>query len=167
MTLRRSFFRRSVWVATAIPATTGVVHEAGVPARPSISTRQRRHEPKASSESVAQSFGTLMPASIAARMIDVPSGTDTVKPSMVKLTVLSVLAAGVPKSISLISAMSGSLFGGGEPAARAEILGKMLQCAQHGIRREPAQRAQQTELHGHAQLFDQRHIRRDILAAPD
>ena len=37
--------------------------------------------------SVAQSFGTLMPASIAARMIEVPSGTVTSWPSMVSVTV--------------------------------------------------------------------------------
>ena len=53
----------------------GVVQEAGVPARPSISIRQSRQEPKASTMSVAQSFGICVPASIAARMIEVPSGT--------------------------------------------------------------------------------------------
>jgi hypothetical protein len=35
-------------VRTTIPAATGVVQAAGVPARPSISTRQTRQEPKAS-----------------------------------------------------------------------------------------------------------------------
>ena len=69
-----------------MPGATGVVQEAGVPARPSISTRHRRQLPKLSSESVAQSFGTLMPASIAARMIEVPSGTVTSWPSMVSVT---------------------------------------------------------------------------------
>ena len=47
--------------------------------RPSISTRQSRQEPKASTMSVAQSFGILVPISIAARMIEVPSGTVTVR----------------------------------------------------------------------------------------
>ena len=61
-----------------MPGATGVVQEAGVPARPSISTRHRRQLPKLFSVSVAQSFGTLMPASIEARMIEVPSGTVTV-----------------------------------------------------------------------------------------
>ena len=37
-----------------------------------------------------------MPASIAARMIEVPSGTVTAKPSMVSETVFSALDAGVP-----------------------------------------------------------------------
>jgi hypothetical protein len=36
-----------------------------------------RQLPKLFSESVAQSFGTLIPASIEARMIEVPSGTVT------------------------------------------------------------------------------------------
>ena len=89
-------FRRPVWVFTTMPGATGVVQEAGVPARPSISTRQSRHEPKASTMSVAQSFGTLMPASIEARMIEVPSGTETSKPSIVSVTCFSAFEAGVP-----------------------------------------------------------------------
>ena len=44
---------------------------------PSICTRHRRHEPKASSCSVAHSFGILMSASAAARMTEVPAGTVT------------------------------------------------------------------------------------------
>ena len=53
------------------PLGLGVHHHArrdrrraggGVPARPSISTRHRRQEPKASSMSVAQSLGIWMPA---------------------------------------------------------------------------------------------------------
>jgi hypothetical protein len=43
----------------------------------------QRQEPKASTMSVAQSFGTWMPASIEARITEVPSGTSTSKPSMV------------------------------------------------------------------------------------
>jgi hypothetical protein len=49
---------RSVWVCTFIPFSAGVVQDAGVPRRPSISTRHRRQDPNASSESVAQSLGT-------------------------------------------------------------------------------------------------------------
>ncbi|MNH94366.1 hypothetical protein D3C73_469840 [compost metagenome] len=75
---------------------TGVVQEDGVPLRPSTSTRQRRQEPKASTMSVAQSFGIWMPASIEARMIDVPSGTVMARPSMVSVTCLSERDAGVP-----------------------------------------------------------------------
>src|SRR5436305_1662180 len=58
---------RSLFVWTTIPSATGVVHEAGVPLRPSTSIRQSRQEPNASSMSVAQSFGISVPATIAAR----------------------------------------------------------------------------------------------------
>ena len=56
--------------------------------------------------SVAQSFGICVPASIAARMIEVPSGTVTLLPSMVSVTIVSDLERGVPKSISWISDMA-------------------------------------------------------------
>ena len=78
----------------------GVVQEAGVPARPSISIRQSRQEPNASTMSVAQSFGICVPASMAARMIEVPSGTVMLWPSMVSVTIVSDFERGVPKSIS-------------------------------------------------------------------
>jgi hypothetical protein len=79
-----------------MPGATGVVQEAGVPARPLISTRQRRQEPNASIMSVAQSFVIFVPTSIAARMMDVPSGTRTSMPSMVSATVFSEREMGVP-----------------------------------------------------------------------
>lgn len=60
--------------------------------------------------SVAQSFGICVPASIAARMIEVPSGVVTLWPSMVSVTMVSDLERGVPKSISWISDMEASLF---------------------------------------------------------
>ena len=81
-----------VWVRTFMPGSTGVVQEAGCRLRPSISTRQRRQEPKASSVSVAQSFGILMPDSIAARMTEVPAGTVTAWPSIVSVTVVAASA---------------------------------------------------------------------------
>ena len=87
---------RSLAVCTFMPGATGVVQEAGVPLRPSISTRHRRQEPKLFSMSVAQSLGTLMPASAAARMMEVPSGTVTSWPSMLRVTVFSAVTAGVP-----------------------------------------------------------------------
>ena len=90
-----------------MPAAAGVVQEAGVPARPSISTRHRRQEPNACRLSVAQSLGSLIPASMAARMIDVPVGTVMGKPSTVRVMVVSALAAGAPKSISRIRCMGG------------------------------------------------------------
>ena len=92
--------RRSVCVCTTIPGATGVVQEAGVPGRPSISTRHMRQEPKEFSMSVEQSFGILVPTSIAARIIDVPSGTCTDMPSMVTATSVSAFERGVPKSVS-------------------------------------------------------------------
>ena len=55
-----------------------------------------RQEPKASTMSVAQSFGICVPISIAARRIEVPSGTVTCAPSMVSVTDFSDFARGVP-----------------------------------------------------------------------
>ena len=96
MTLRRSRSTRGVWVCTTMPDSTGVVHEAGVPFLPSISTRHSRHEPNGCSESVAHSFGTGVPSSDAARMTEVPAGTVTVKPSISSDTSCSADDAGVP-----------------------------------------------------------------------
>ena len=79
-----------------MPAATGVVQDAGVPPRPSISQRHTRQEPNASNESVAQSFGMRMPASIAARMIDVPAGTVTSCPSIVSVICSVAELSGVP-----------------------------------------------------------------------
>ena len=95
----RIFFTFCDWVETTIPSLTGVVQEEGVPRRPSISTTQRRQEPNASTLSVAQSLGIGIPASIAARMTEVPSEALTSKPSIVRLTGFPILA-GVPRSRS-------------------------------------------------------------------
>jgi hypothetical protein len=46
--------------------------------------------------SVAQSFGISVPISIAARMIDVPSGTVTLCPSIVNVTSFEDFDSGVP-----------------------------------------------------------------------
>ena len=58
---RRGGCRRAACSAcvTFMPCATGVVHEAGSPFMPSICTRHRRQEPKASSCSVAHSLGIL------------------------------------------------------------------------------------------------------------
>ncbi len=88
----RTCFSRSVCVRTTMSLATGVVHDAGMPLRPSTSTRQMRQEPKLSSMSDAHSLGTAMPASMAARMIEVPSATCTFFPSIV--TVTSTLLSG-------------------------------------------------------------------------
>ena len=98
MTLRRTSASRGFWVVTSMPSATSVVHEAGRPLAPSISTRHRRQEPKGSSMSLAQSFGMLMPASAAARMTVVPSGTVTGLPSMVSRTIAVDTLGGAPRS---------------------------------------------------------------------
>jgi len=93
----------SFLVETFIPSATGVVHEDGVPLRPSISTTHSRQEPKAFKRSVAQSFGMSMPHSAAARIIEVSAGTSTVLPSISTLTVSLRFDLGVPKSGSIMS----------------------------------------------------------------
>ncbi len=96
-----------------MPGATGVVQEAGVPARPSISTRHSRQEPNASTMSVAQSFGICVPVSIAARMIEVPSGTVTDLPSIVSVTVFSAFATRACRNrFRGPCVMTVSLFGG-------------------------------------------------------
>ncbi len=96
MTPRRSFASCGVCVVTTMPSSAGVVHDAGVPRRPAISTRHMRHDPNGSRLSVAHSFGILVPSIIAAAMTDVPRGTDTISPSMVSVTKCSLTRIGVP-----------------------------------------------------------------------
>ena len=63
-----------------------------------------------------------MPASIAARMIEVPSGTVTLSPSMVSVTIVPDVERGVPKSVSWISVMAIVLYSAASRrAARVEI----------------------------------------------
>jgi len=69
-----------------MPATTGVVQDEGVPMRASPSTTQSQQEPKASTASVVQSFGTWMPAGPAARITALPGGTVTANPSRMSVT---------------------------------------------------------------------------------
>jgi len=87
-------------VRTFRPSRAGVVHEAGYPFCPSISTRQSRHDPNGSSESVAHSFGILIPASAAARITDDPSGTAIGRPSISSVTMSADWQRGVEKSLS-------------------------------------------------------------------
>src|SRR5262245_47173969 len=102
MTLRRTSATFLFCVVTFMPARASVVHDAGKPLAPSISTKQRRHEPNGSRLSVAQSFGMLMPASAAARNTVVPSGTATATPSIVSVISLADvdLLGGVPRSVA-------------------------------------------------------------------
>src|SRR5579871_5542301 len=111
--------------------------------------------------SVAQSFGICVPASMAARMIEVPSGTVTLWPSMVSVIIVSDLERGVPKSVSWISdmAISSNLFRGLEAGrGRAEIFPEVFQCAHDGVGRETAQRAERAEFHSVAEVFDDRDV---------
>src|SRR3954452_21946971 len=118
--------------------------------------------------SVAQSFGIWWPGSIAARMIEVPSGTVTWLPSMVSVTIVSDLERGVPKSISSIRDIVVLLFRSLKRGRRRdEILPEVLQCAEHGVGREAAECAELAELHGVAEVFDEREIFGDALAAHD
>ncbi len=96
ITPRRSSARRGLCVRTTMPASTGVVQDAGVPRRPSISTRHSRHEPKGSRLSVAHSLGMRLPASSAARITEVPAGTVTGSPSMTSVTISLEVRCGVP-----------------------------------------------------------------------
>ncbi|MNR03356.1 hypothetical protein D3C85_1192450 [compost metagenome] len=96
MMLRRSLASFPFCVVTFMPASAGVVQEAGRPRRPSICTAHRRHEPKASRLSEAHSFGMLISARAAARMTEVPSGTVTSTPSISSVTSFSDRRAGVP-----------------------------------------------------------------------
>src|ERR1700693_3745671 len=106
--------------------------------------------------SVAQSFGICVPASIAARMIEVPSGTVTLWPSMVSVTVFSDLESGVPKSISWINDMAIVLLFRSLQArgGRAKIFPEMFKRAHDGVGREAAQRAERAEFHGVAEVSD-------------
>ena len=102
---RRSRAIGSFCVRTFIPGSTVVVHDAGNPRRPSICTTHSRHEPNASSESVAHSFGTFTPDCAAARITEVPAGTVTGVPSISSVTSVADSRAGVPASGSLTEYM--------------------------------------------------------------
>src|SRR5690242_14021213 len=118
--------------------------------------------------SVAHSFGICVPASIAARMMEVPSGTVTLCPSMVSVTIASDFERGVPKSISSIKDMVGLLFRGLQRGrCRAKIFPEMLQGAQHGVGREAAERAERAEFHGVAEVLDHGEVFGNALAMDD
>ena len=93
---RRSFESFGEDVCTFMPGSASVVQDAGVPRRPSTSTRHKRQDPNASTLSVAHSFGTCTPASTAARMTDEPAGTVTGLPSISSVTKVSATREGVP-----------------------------------------------------------------------
>src|SRR5690606_34157937 len=100
----------------------------------------------------------LMPASAAARMMEVPTGTWQEVPSMVTCTVSTYGEAGVPKSRSrwmMVSSMVSSGSGLGSRlfvGRKAEILREVLQGRQHRVGGHAAQRAQRAGQHGVAQV---------------
>ena len=98
-----------LWVETFIPLSHGVVHEAGVPLRPSISTTHRRQEPNGSKLSVAHSLGMSLPIRAAALITEVPAGTSMLWPSISRLTTCVDSRAGVPRSCSCVRVMSCAL----------------------------------------------------------
>src|ERR1700733_5059515 len=163
MTPLRSRSRRGVLVRTIIPASAGVVQEAGVPLRPSISIRHRRQEPKASTLSVAQSLGIGLSIRAAAAITDVPGGTLTLRPSMVSVTVASPVRIGVPVSSSCNSAMADLLFRRDAHRRLGEILAKMIKRAKHRHRSQPAERAERAVGHDLAKIAQQLDV---LLAVP-
>src|SRR5258706_16157770 len=162
-----------------MPLSAGVVEDAGVPLRPWISTRQSRHEPNASSESVAKSFGTWMPASEAARMIEVPAGTVTGIPSISSVTVWPVSRAGVPRSIVAVSMFEWTVMAltfqttiislGGRRMRRlaVEIFREVLDGAHHRHGSEPAQGTERAVAQGFAEVADEVDVLDHALATHD
>ena len=91
---------------------------------------------------MAQSCGTGVSISAAAAITEVPAGTLTCRPSMVSVTVAAPTRIGVPESNSCSSAISDLLFGRDARGIAGEILAEMVERAQHGQRRQSAERAQ-------------------------
>src|SRR5258708_5964030 len=167
MTPRRSRSRRVVLVRTIIPASAGVVQEAGVPFRPSISIRHRRQEPKASTLSVAQSLGIGLSIRAAAAMTDVPGGTLTWRPSMVRVTVASPVRIGVPVSSSCNSAIDRLLFRRDARRRLGEILAEMIERAKHRHGRQAAESAEGAVGHDLAKIAQELDVLWAVLAGYD
>src|SRR3954452_25248096 len=122
--------------------------------------------------SVAQSLGTFTPASIAARMTEVPSGTVTGTPSMESVTCFTEMRAGVPPSSSLTEyirfpPVASSSLGRLACSFDTEIFREMIERAQHRERRHAAHRAQRSIDHGFAQIPQQGDVALALFAAHD
>src|SRR3984957_13912008 len=167
MTPLRSRSRRGVLVRTIIPASAGVVHEAGVPLRPSISTRQSRHDPKASTLSVAQSLGIGLSIRAAAAITDVPGGTLTLRPSMVSVTVAAPVRIGVPISSSCNSAIADLLFRRDAHGHLGEILTEMIERAKHRHGGKATERAEGAVGHDLTKIAQQLDVLRAVVAGDD
>src|SRR5688572_13629139 len=140
---------------------TRVVQDAGKPLRPSTSTRHRRQDPKAFSESVAQSFGMWASASAAARMIEVPAGTVTLAPSISSVTESADFVGGVPRSRWSIEYTLAS------SRPRPEVLREVLHGALHGEGGHAPEAAQGRIQHRIAELLDQHELAFTVLPAAD
>src|ERR1700722_639793 len=158
---------RGVLVRTIIPASAGVVQEAGVPFRPSISTRHRRHEPNASTLSVAHSLGIGLSIIAAAAITDVPGGTLTLRPSMVSVTVGSPVRIGVPVSSSCNSAIGTLLFRRDARWRLGEILAEMIERAEHRHGRQAAESAERAVCHDLAKITQQLDVLLAVVAGYD
>src|ERR1700722_20021363 len=167
MTPRRSRSSRGVLVRTIIPASAGVVQDAGVPLRPSISIRQRRHDPKASTLSVAQSLGIGLSIRAAAAITDVPAGTLTWRPSMVSVTVASPVRIGVPVSSSCNSDMADLLFRCDARRRLGEILAEMIERAKHWHGRQASESAKRAVRHDLAKIAQQLDVLLAVAAGND
>src|SRR5580658_7242899 len=144
-------------------SSAGVVEEAGVPLRPSISTRHRRQDPKASSLSVAQSLGIGLSMRAAAAITEVPRGTLTLRPSMVSVTIAAPARIGVPVSSSCNKAMAYLLFRRDTRRRLGEILAEMIERAKHGHRGKSAKSAERAVRHHLAKVAQELEV---LLAVP-
>src|SRR6202453_593776 len=167
MTPRRRRSSRDVLVRTIMPASAGVVQEAGVPFRPSISTRQRRQESQASTLSVAHSFGIGLSIKAAAAITEVPGGTLTLRPSMVSVTVASPVRIGVPVSSSCNSDMADLLFRRDARGRLGEILAEMIKRAKDGHRGKPAESAERAVGHHLAKIAQKLDVLWTVLTGYD
>ena len=98
--------------------------------------------------------GSAMPASIAARMIEVPSGTVTVTPSMVSVTVFVGLG-GRRAVVDFAGSATWCVSSFGSARARGSARRNLRgngQRAHHRIGREAAERAERAELHRVAEV---------------
>jgi hypothetical protein len=132
----------------------GVVHEAGSPGTPSISTRQSRHEPNA-----AKGIGGAQPGDVdarnaaAARNTDVPGATWTGMPRPSTVTAERLVGPGPPPGCRGLARARGS-----SPTSwcrrriQTEILREVGERAADRHRGESAHRAQRTRVHRRAEV---------------
>src|SRR5215204_4197677 len=117
------------WVFTTMPSATVVVQEAGRLRHPRplpasvTSTRHCRQAPMGSSSGWSQNRGIWMPSCSAARMISVPFGTVTSKPSIVRVTSSSTGGSAGRSGARVMSVRSHEL---GLPQPRRDAAGDVV-----------------------------------------